>query len=1025
MDLFEVYFKKADLDGDGRISGAEAVSFFKGSGLSQPVLAQVWMHADQNRTGALARPEFYNALRLVTVAQSKRDLTPDIVKAALYGPAAAKIPPPKINIPPSSPSNVMPAAPAPQMGAGAPAATQNLGFRGPGVPNVGMNQNYFPSQQTMRPPQAIPPVTASAPSQGIMSPEFSRAANMAGHSQPMPTITASHPRQPMPVSTASGPSQGMMTPDFSRAGNMVSHSQAMPTITASHPLQPVPVSTASRSMPSSNISADWLGGKTSATLTGPSPTSNVTAQLHTQVSPLSQANANDSKALVLSGNGFTSGASFGDDIFSLTPSTRRQETPLTSYSSSGPPASANVVPPLSGGLSKKSNSLDSLQSAFAMQPLGGLQRAQSLPTSDQQVSASSSSSLASPSTSVGVGISSDNSQPQWPKMKPSDVQKYTKVFMEVDTDRDGRISGDQARNLFLSWRLPREVLKQVWDLSDQDNDSMLSLREFCIALYLMERFREGRPLPASLPSNLMFDDMLLSMTGQPNTGYGNQAWGPSPSPGFVQHPGMGPRPMGPGPPGSNLRPPVPGAAPQVQPDGVTASIPQQPRGPVLEESFLNDTDRGDRNSTPQDGKVDESTKLILDSKEKIEFYRSKMQELVLYKSRCDNRLNEITERAIADKREADMLGKKYEEKYKQVAEAASKLTIEEAQLRDVQARKSELHQAIVNMEQGGSADGILQVRADRIQSDLDELLKALTERCKKHGIEVKSSAMIELPVGWQPGIQENAVVWDEEWDKFEDDGFGNDLTVDVKNLSSTMQKENELQDANLTPDSLSNGDEKSRNFSTGEPGFDGESTYAHSEDEPARSPQSTAMESPSQEFSDVFAKSTDVDAETNRSFDESTWGGAFDTHDDTDSVWGFNPASTKDSDFGTGDFGVKPVRTGSPSTENIFNKKSPFFEDSVAGSPVSRFANSPRYSEAGDQFDNFSRFDSFSVNEGGFSPKERFSRFDSMNSTKDFGQSHNFSSSFDEADPFGSHDPFKVSSDHQTPKRSSDNWNAF
>lgn len=53
--------------------------------------------------------------------------------------------------------------------------------------------------------------------------------------------------------------------------------------------------------------------------------------------------------------------------------------------------------------------------------------------------------------------------------------------MEVDTDKDGKITGEQARNLFLSWRLPREVLKQVWDLSDQDNDSMLSLREFCCA----------------------------------------------------------------------------------------------------------------------------------------------------------------------------------------------------------------------------------------------------------------------------------------------------------------------------------------------------------------------------------------------------------------------------------------------------------------------------------------------------------------------------------------------------------------
>ena len=76
-----------------------------------------------------------------------------------------------------------------------------------------------------------------------------------------------------------------------------------------------------------------------------------------------------------------------------------------------------------------------------------------------------------------------------------------------------------------------EVLKQVWDLSDQDNDSMLSLREFCCALYMMERYREGRPLPAALPSNIMYDETLLSLTGQPKVTYANAAWGPGPGPG--------------------------------------------------------------------------------------------------------------------------------------------------------------------------------------------------------------------------------------------------------------------------------------------------------------------------------------------------------------------------------------------------------------------------------------------------------------------------------------------------------------
>jgi hypothetical protein len=61
---------------------------------------------------------------------------------------------------------------------------------------------------------------------------------------------------------------------------------------------------------------------------------------------------------------------------------------------------------------------------------------------------------------------------------------------------------------------------------------MLSLREFCFALYLMERYREGRPLPAALPNNVMYDETLLSMTGQPKVAYGNAAWGPSPGMGY-------------------------------------------------------------------------------------------------------------------------------------------------------------------------------------------------------------------------------------------------------------------------------------------------------------------------------------------------------------------------------------------------------------------------------------------------------------------------------------------------------------
>ncbi|KAL2522023.1 Calcium-binding EF hand family protein [Forsythia ovata] len=103
---------------------------------------------------------------------------------------------------------------------------------------------------------------------------------------------------------------------------------------------------------------------------------------------------------------------------------------------------------------------------------------------------------------------------------------------------------------------------------------------------------------------------------------------------------------------------------------------------------------------------------------------------ILYKSRSDNRLNEITEK---QKREislkirccikAESLAKKVEEKNKQVGDVASKLTIELATFCDIQDKKLELYQAIVKLEEG-DADGI-QDRANQIRSDIEELVKIL------------------------------------------------------------------------------------------------------------------------------------------------------------------------------------------------------------------------------------------------------------------------------------------------------------
>ncbi|XP_073000606.1 uncharacterized protein [Typha latifolia] len=1036
LEVFEAYFKKADLDQDGKVSGAEAVAFFQGSNLPKPVLAQIWMHADQNRTGFLGRQEFYNALKLVTVAQSGRELAPEIVKSALYGPAAAKIPAPKINTVP---------LPATQMGSGAAAGqqrsslapstqmgsltpTQNLGFKGPQAPpaNVGLNQQLFSSNTVLtRPPQS-----ASSPQMLGVNQGLSGGGGMAGPQHPSTKLVN-------------------LSTDW--LGNRIGGASA-----GGISQSPLTGITPSQKPDGFGVPLSSTSGMTPRPQTQAIPSSSLPPKPLDSAFPPAGHAANGSKALVVSGNGFSSASNFGGDVFSAASQTKASALPPT-FPANSMTNTSTFTSAASGSQNLiKLAQLDPLHSTPRLPPGGSqLQPAQSIIKQDQNTSA-----LAALNISAGPASSaSGQSQPQWPKIAQADIQKYTKVFVEVDKDRDGKITGEQARNLFLSWRLPREVLKQVWDLSDQDNDSMLSLREFCIALYLMERFREGRPLPAALPDSLRYDETLLRATGLPSTAYGGPTW--QTNPGLSQ--GIpGARPLV---PNTGARPPTQAYMPQ-QTGTVLQPGQQKSRMPAMDNHMANQVNRNEQSAasseyqaeTDTDRKVQVMEKHILDSKEKIEFYRTKMQELVLYRSRCDNRLNEITERASADRHEVESLGKKYEEKYKQVGEVASKLAVEEATFRHVQERKVELQNAIVKMEQGGSADGLLQVRADRIQYDLEELEKALGERCKHYGLHVKPTTSIELPFGWQPGAQEGAADWDENWDKFEDEGFvlAKGLNAEVENIvshdnarSSSVWDDRASMDG-FSPVASSNGDTKNeKHYSTGEQMNENYTAYEHSEEESARSPDSPgrSTESPfhSSQFGmhDISPRSKGshrdhVGAESTLSgdkyADDPSW-----NFDDADSVWGSSTIQAEDANHQSmqnsfsGDFGLNPVRVDSPSAGSVFGKKkSPFFEDSVPGSPLFSSGVSPKFNESHEDnsFNNFGRFDSFRTEDSGFFPQEQhfskfdsisssrgeqLTRFDSVNSSRNFGHSRGFES-FDEADPFGASGPFKSSGSHSPPR---------
>ncbi|EFJ24442.1 hypothetical protein SELMODRAFT_414547 [Selaginella moellendorffii] len=77
---YKRWFEYVDADGDGRITGADAVKFFAMSKLPKSDLKQVWAMADSNRQGYLGLKEFITAMQIISVAQSGVELTGDVLK---------------------------------------------------------------------------------------------------------------------------------------------------------------------------------------------------------------------------------------------------------------------------------------------------------------------------------------------------------------------------------------------------------------------------------------------------------------------------------------------------------------------------------------------------------------------------------------------------------------------------------------------------------------------------------------------------------------------------------------------------------------------------------------------------------------------------------------------------------------------------------------------------------------------------------------------------------------------------------
>ncbi|XP_029966081.1 intersectin-2a isoform X2 [Salarias fasciatus] len=151
---------------------------------------------------------------------------------------------------------------------------------------------------------------------------------------------------------------------------------------------------------------------------------------------------------------------------------------------------ASPLVPNSAGLP-----LSGFSSPMAFSPSTGMSKANSLlDLGSSSSNSSSTTSLASNSPKMSL---SDWAVPQASRLK------YRQQFNTLDKLMSGYLSGPQVRNALMASNLTQTQLATIWTLADVDKDGQLRADEFILAMHLVDMAKTGRPLPLTLPQDLV------------------------------------------------------------------------------------------------------------------------------------------------------------------------------------------------------------------------------------------------------------------------------------------------------------------------------------------------------------------------------------------------------------------------------------------------------------------------------------------------------------------------------------------
>lgn len=86
---------------------------------------------------------------------------------------------------------------------------------------------------------------------------------------------------------------------------------------------------------------------------------------------------------------------------------------------------------------------------------------------------------------------------------PKELKTYDDFFKTADKDKDGKVSGGEIMKIFLTSKLPKDVLAHVWNLVDMDDSGEINSEQFALAMHFIAQKVKGKDVPKKLAPNMV------------------------------------------------------------------------------------------------------------------------------------------------------------------------------------------------------------------------------------------------------------------------------------------------------------------------------------------------------------------------------------------------------------------------------------------------------------------------------------------------------------------------------------------